>query len=104
LEYGSEYLFSSFSSDSCTNLLLGGNWFPCSFHLPIIALAIVTAPVLCAIKYFLARNNNNCYYYLEWKGERRGKAKKVKKKGKINNKTNKQITTESSAKEIIRER
>jgi hypothetical protein len=39
--------------------LLGGNWFPSFFHLPIIALAIVTVSVLCAIKYFLACNNNN---------------------------------------------
>jgi hypothetical protein len=60
LESGSEYLFSSFPSGPCTNLLLGGNWFPSFFHLPIITLAIDTVPVLCAIKYFLACNNNNC--------------------------------------------
>jgi hypothetical protein len=26
---------------------LGGKWFPFFFHLPIIALAIFTVPVLC---------------------------------------------------------
>jgi hypothetical protein len=44
---------------SCTNLLLGGNWFPSFFHLPITALAIVTVPVLCVIQYCLACNSNN---------------------------------------------
>jgi hypothetical protein len=56
---GSEYLFSSFPSGSCTNFLLWGNWFPHFFYLPIIALGIVTVPVLCAIEYLLASNNNN---------------------------------------------
>jgi hypothetical protein len=41
LESGCEYLFSSFPSVSCTNLLLGGNWFPSFVCLPIVALAIV---------------------------------------------------------------
>jgi hypothetical protein len=66
-----------------------GNWFPCFFCLPIIALGIVIVHVLCAIKYFLD-------YFLvllfvlirmviiRMDGERRGKAKKVKKKGKTN--------------------
>jgi hypothetical protein len=49
LESGSGYLFFSFHSGSCTNLLLGGKWFPSFFHLPIIALATVTVPVLCVI-------------------------------------------------------
>jgi hypothetical protein len=38
---------------------LGGKWFPSFFRLPIIALAIVTVPVLCVIQYCLACNNNN---------------------------------------------
>jgi hypothetical protein len=59
--------------------LLWGNWFPCFFYLPIIALGIVIVPVLCAIKNFLACNNDNGE-----KDERRGKAKKVKKKEKTN--------------------
>jgi hypothetical protein len=59
LESGSEYLFSSFPSGSCTNFLLWGNWFPYFFCLPIIVFGGVTVPVLCAIKYFLACNNNN---------------------------------------------
>jgi hypothetical protein len=59
LESGSEYLFSSFPSGSCTNLFLVGNRFPCFFCLAIIALGIVTVPVLCTIKYFLACDNNN---------------------------------------------
>jgi hypothetical protein len=59
LESGSEYLFSSFPSGSYTNFLLGGNWFPCFFCLLIIAHCIVIVPVLCAIKNFLACNNNN---------------------------------------------
>jgi hypothetical protein len=29
------------------------------FHLPIIALAIFTVPILCVIQYCLACNNNN---------------------------------------------
>jgi hypothetical protein len=42
-----------------TNLLLGEKWFLSFFPLPIIALAIVTVPVLFAIQYCLACNNNN---------------------------------------------
>jgi hypothetical protein len=37
----------------------------------VIALGVVIVHVLYGIKYFLAYNNNN----LEWKGERRWKAK-----------------------------
>jgi hypothetical protein len=59
LESGSEYLFSSFPSGSCTNYLLWGNWFPCFFCLPIIALGVVIVLVVCATKYFLACNINN---------------------------------------------
>jgi hypothetical protein len=59
---------------------------PVSLFFPIIALGVVIVPALCAIKYFLACNNNSGGY-LEWKGERRWKAKKLKKKGK----TNKQV-------------
>jgi hypothetical protein len=46
-------------SGSCTDFLLWGNWFPCFFCLPIIVFGVVFVPVLCAIKYFVAYNNNN---------------------------------------------
>jgi hypothetical protein len=59
LASGYEYLFSSFPSGSCTDLLLVGKWFHSFFRLPLIALAVVTLPELCAIKYFLACNNNS---------------------------------------------
>jgi hypothetical protein len=38
---------------------LGEKLFPSFFHFPIIALPIVTVPVLCAIQYCLACNNNS---------------------------------------------
>jgi hypothetical protein len=38
---------------------LEGKWFPSFFCLPIIALGIVTVPVLCVIQYCVACNNNN---------------------------------------------
>jgi hypothetical protein len=37
----------------------GETGFPVFFRLPIIVFGVVTVPVLCAIKYFLAYNNNN---------------------------------------------
>jgi hypothetical protein len=43
----------------CPYFLLWGKWFPSFFCLPIIVLGVVIVPVLYAIKYFLACNNNN---------------------------------------------
>jgi hypothetical protein len=59
LESVSGYPFSSFPSGSCTDLLLGGKWFPSCFCLPNIALAITTVPILGITPYCLACNNNN---------------------------------------------
>jgi hypothetical protein len=57
LESGSWYLFSSFPSGSCSNLLFVGKQFPSFFRLPIIVLATDTVPVLYVIQYCLACNN-----------------------------------------------
>jgi hypothetical protein len=46
---GSGYPFSSFPSDSCSNLFLGGVWFLSLSYLPIVPLGAVTVPVLCVI-------------------------------------------------------
>jgi hypothetical protein len=43
------YSFSSFLSDSCTNLFFVGECFPSFLHLPIIPIVVVTVPVLCVI-------------------------------------------------------
>jgi prepilin signal peptidase PulO-like enzyme (type II secretory pathway) len=63
--------------------LLWGNWFPCFFCLPIIALGVVIVPILCAIKYFLAVIIALVIFRME--GLRRWKAKKLNEKGKTNN-------------------
>jgi hypothetical protein len=49
LESGSGYLFSSFLSESCTNLFWEGEWFPSLFHLPIFPLGTISVPELCVI-------------------------------------------------------
>jgi hypothetical protein len=46
LESGTRYPFSSFPSEFCTNLFLGGEWFPSLFHLPIIPLGALSVPDL----------------------------------------------------------
>jgi hypothetical protein len=91
LESGSEYLFSSFPSGSCTNFFLWGNSFPYVFCLPVIALGVVIVPVLCAIKYFLAVII--ALVIFKWKGERGWKTKKLKEKGKTNNQVEKKQKT-----------
>jgi hypothetical protein len=49
LESGTGYPFSSFPSESCTNLFWGREWFPSFFHLPIVPLGAVSVPGLCVI-------------------------------------------------------
>jgi hypothetical protein len=62
--------------------LLWENWFPCFFCLPIIVFDVVAVPVLCAIKYFLASNNDNDNIL---NGRVRGDGKQeVNEKGKTN--------------------
>jgi hypothetical protein len=75
----------------------GETGFP-FFHLPIFALAIVTVLVLCAIKYFLACNNNNGDI---WNGRLRGEGKQeCKEKGK-NKQTSKKKTVSKKQGEIV---
>jgi hypothetical protein len=40
------YLFSSFPSESCTNVFFGEEWFLSLFHLPIIPFGAISVPVL----------------------------------------------------------
>jgi hypothetical protein len=47
--WNSGYLFSSFPSESCVNLLWGREWFPSLFHLHITPLGAVSVPGLCVI-------------------------------------------------------
>jgi hypothetical protein len=75
---GTGYPFSSFPSESCTNLFLGGEWFPSLFHLLIIALGAVSVPALCVILYYLSYN--------ETKRER----ERRKRKKKMENQRNQQ--------------
>jgi hypothetical protein len=47
LDCGPGYPFSSFPSESCTNLFWGGEWFPSLFHLLIFPHGIVSVPGHC---------------------------------------------------------
>jgi hypothetical protein len=46
LESGTGY---PFSSESCINLFLWGEWFLSFFHLPVAPLGAVSVPGLCVI-------------------------------------------------------
>jgi hypothetical protein len=59
--------------------------FPLFFHLPIIALAIVTVPVLCVIQYCLAVITTMVISRMEGWEER--ESKESKEKGKTNKQT-----------------
>jgi hypothetical protein len=48
-KFGSGYVFSSFLSESCTNIFLWGEWFPSLFCLPIFPLGTVSFSGLCVI-------------------------------------------------------
>jgi hypothetical protein len=68
------------------------------FCLLVIVLGVVTVPVLCAITYFLASDNNNGNM---WNGSARGDGKQeVKKKGKINKQTSRRKQNEESNKKV----
>jgi hypothetical protein len=71
---GAEYPFSSFPSESCTNLFWGGEWFPSLFHLPIIPLGAVSVPVFCNL---VLANYSSKHY--ETKKEKEEKERKKKK-------------------------
>jgi hypothetical protein len=78
--------------------LLWGNWFPCFFCLPVIVLGVVTVPVLCAVKYFLACNNSNGNIY---NGRVRGDGKQeVKEKGQTNKQTSRRKQNKESSKKV----
>jgi hypothetical protein len=78
--------------------LLWRNWFPCFFCLLIIVFGVVTVPVLCAIKYFLAYNNNNGNIY---NGRVSGDGKQeVKGKGKANTQTRRRKQNKESDKKV----
>jgi hypothetical protein len=49
LEFGTGYLLSSFSFESCTNLFFVGEWFLSYFRLPIAPLSAFSVPGLCVI-------------------------------------------------------
>jgi hypothetical protein len=75
------------------------------FCLPIIVLGAVIVPVLCAIEYFLACNNNSGDI---WNGRVRGdgKQRSERKREKPTNKWKKQQTNKQTKcfKDINRER
>jgi hypothetical protein len=78
--------------------LLWGNWFPCFFCVPVIVLGVVTLLVLCAIKYFLACNNNNGNIY---NGRLRGGGKQeIKENGKTNKQKSRKKQKEESNKNV----
>jgi hypothetical protein len=60
--------------------LLWGNWFPCFFCLPIIALGVVIVPVLCAVGIFWLVIIALVIFRME--GWEKMESKEVKGKGK----------------------
>jgi hypothetical protein len=76
MESGTGYLFSSFHSESCTNLFWGGEMFPSLFHLPIIPLGAASVPGLRLIYYKLTYNSKTNETKKE-KKEKEGKQKKI---------------------------